>query len=67
MQHGIDGDLVLVDDEVAHQIATSDLLLAKAGDLSSLVVPLVHATVRIDANDWRVGTVNKQTQICCEQ
>jgi hypothetical protein len=63
MQHGIDGDLVLVDDEVAHQIATSDLLLAKAGDLSSLVVPLVHAAVRIDANDRRVGTVNEQTQI----
>ena len=67
MQHSVHGDLVLVDDEVAHQVATCDLLLAEAGDLGSLVVPLVHATVRIDANDWRVGTVNKQTQICCEQ
>ena len=63
LEHGVDGDLVLVDDEVAHEVAAAVCLvlgIVKPVISAALFVPLVDAAVGVDADDGRVRIVDEQ-------
>jgi hypothetical protein len=46
-------------DELGNQVASNDFVPGESCDFCRFVVPLVHLTVSIDAEDRRVGCVNE--------
>ena len=63
LQHAVHRYLVLIDDEVAHKITASDLLLFVASDVSSFAIPLVDAAMLVSADDGRICVLNEGAQI----
>ena len=53
----------LLGDVLPHEVLPHHLLLAEAGDLGGLAVPLVDVPVGVDAQDGRVRSVDKERQI----
>mmetsp|Transcript_5718 Transcript_5718/g.9876 ORF Transcript_5718/g.9876 Transcript_5718/m.9876 type:complete len:323 (-) Transcript_5718:609-1577(-) len=58
-EHLLHGDLVVVRDELLHQLVPDHVLLGVVGHVAGLVVPHVHNAVDVDAEDGRVGGVDQ--------
>ena len=53
----------LLSDVLLHEVLPHDLVLAEAGDLGGLAVPLVDVPVGVDAEDGRVRSVDQERQV----
>ena len=63
VEHRVHRHLVVVDDEVAHEVPPRHLVERVPGDLGRLVVPLVDAAERVGAEDRRVRRVDQPLQV----